>query len=186
DLGATCRVYRNDEISVEAVLAEEPSAIVLSPGPCTPDDAGICLDLVRAAVGKVPMFGVCLGYQAIGQALGGTITSAPSLMHGKRSNVVHEGAGVFRGLPSPLRVTRYHSLVLDRTTLPACLEPVAETEDGLLMGVAHRDAPVHGVLFHPESIASEAGHALLANFLDAAGIPRVKDIPEVAIPARVA
>lgn len=186
ELGVKCHVYRNDEISVSKVLAAKPKALVISPGPCTPDEAGICLDLIRKAAGKVPIFGVCLGYQSIGQAYGGQIIPAPTLMHGKLSNVAHSGSGVFSGCPDTLRVTRYHSLMLDDASLPDCLSPTAHTEDGLLMGVEHKSHPVHGVLFHPESVASDAGHTLLANFLDIAGIPRHAHIPQIERPAMIA
>ncbi|MEO0617704.1 MAG: aminodeoxychorismate/anthranilate synthase component II [Pseudomonadota bacterium] len=186
DFGVKCRVYRNDEKSVTAVLAEKPSAIVLSPGPCTPDEAGICLDLVTRAKGKVPIFGVCLGYQSIGQAYGGRIVRAPTLMHGKRSNITHNGLGLFDEIRSPIRVTRYHSLMLDQKSLPDALEATAKTDDGLLMAVSHKRHPVHGVLFHPESVASEAGHAIIANFLDMAGIRRHAHTPEITRPAQVA
>lgn len=170
ELGASARVYRNDKVSVDEVLAERPQAIVLSPGPCYPDQAGICIDLIRRAAGRVPILGVCLGHQAIGQAFGGRIVHAPKLMHGKLSRIRNTGAGVFRGLPPEFEATRYHSLVIERDTLPDALEITAETQDGVIMGVQHRTHAVHGVQFHPESIASEFGHSLLANFLDLAGI----------------
>ncbi len=172
ELGALCRVHRNDTVSVEDVLAEKPQAIVLSPGPCTPNEAGICLELVERAGADLPILGVCLGHQSIGQAYGGTVVRAPVLMHGKLSKIMNRGAGVFAGLPPKFSATRYHSLTVERDTLPDCLEITAETEDGVVMGFAHREHPVHGVQFHPESIASEHGHALLANFLDLAGIQR--------------
>ena len=170
ELGAECRVHRNDALSVAAVLAEKPQAIVLSPGPCTPNEAGICLDLIAKAGAKIPILGVCLGHQAIGQAYGGEVVRAPKLMHGKLSSIHHRGKGLFEGLPNRFQATRYHSLIVERTTLPDCLEVTAETEDGLIMGLRHRLHPVHGVQFHPESIASEHGHQLLANFLGLAGI----------------
>jgi anthranilate synthase component 2 len=169
ELGAETRVYRNDAITPAGVLDLVPDAIVLSPGPCYPDKAGICLDLVDAAAGKVPMLGVCLGHQSIGQAFGSRIVRAPVLMHGKLSAVKHAGSPLFAGIPSPFRATRYHSLVVERDSLPEALEITAETEDGIIMGLSHRQLPVHGVQFHPESIASEHGHALLANFLEIAG-----------------
>jgi len=170
ELGAQCRVYRNDKVSVDQVLEENPQAIILSPGPCTPNEAGICLDLVkRAAEGEVPLLGVCLGHQSIGQAFGGDIVRAPTLMHGKISTVRNTGAGIFTGLPPEFEATRYHSLTVKRETLPDCLEITAET-DGVIMGLQHKKLPLHGVQFHPESIASQHGHALLANFLDVAGI----------------
>jgi anthranilate synthase/aminodeoxychorismate synthase-like glutamine amidotransferase len=163
DLGARCEVRRNDAIGVEQALAMAPEAIVLSPGPCTPDDAGICLDLIEAAAGRVPVLGVCLGHQAIGQAFGGRVVRAPVPMHGKVSAIIHEGGDVFAGLPSPFQATRYHSLIVD--DLPETLEATAWTGDGLIMGLRHRTLPVFGVQFHPESIASQHGHALLGNFL---------------------
>ena len=170
--GASCVVRRNDAISVEDALALKPQAIVLSPGPCTPDEAGICVELVRAAAGRVPLLGVCLGHQAIGQAFGGKVVRAKAPMHGKLSAIRHDGTGLFRGLPSPFRATRYHSLIVERASLPADLAVTAETEDGTIMGLAHRRHPVWGVQFHPESIATEHGHRLLANFLEIAGIAR--------------
>ncbi len=165
DLGAACEVWRNDALSVAAVMELRPEAIVLSPGPCTPNEAGICLDLIAAAAGQVPILGVCLGHQAIGQAFGGTVMRAPSPMHGKVSPISHAASDIFEGLPSPFNATRYHSLIVERETLPEALVPTAFTEDGLIMGLRHRSLPVFGVQFHPESIASEHGHAILANFL---------------------
>jgi anthranilate synthase component II len=165
DLGARCTVRRNDAISVGDALALAPEAIVLSPGPCTPGAAGICLDLITAAAGRVPVLGVCLGHQAIGQAFGGRVIRADRPMHGKLSAVRHEGTDVFTGLPSPFQATRYHSLVVEPGTLPETLIPTAWTEDGAIMGLRHRTLPVFGVQFHPESIASEHGHEILANFL---------------------
>ena len=165
ELGARIEVHRNDRIGVADVLAARPDGIVLSPGPATPDTAGICLDLIREAGGHVPILGVCLGHQAIGQAYGGQVVRAPSLMHGKTSTIGHDGSGVFHGLPGSFTATRYHSLMVDRDRLPDCLRITATTEDGLIMGLSHTSRPVHGVQFHPESIASEHGHALLANFL---------------------
>lgn len=170
ELGARTRVYRNDKVSVDLVLAERPQAIVLSPGPCYPDDSGICLELIARAAGDVPLLGVCLGHQAVGQAFGARIVQAPRLMHGKRSRIAHDGAGVFQGLPVQFEATRYHSLVIARESVPDDLEITAETDDGAIMGVRHKSHCVHGVQFHPESIASEHGHALLANFLELAGI----------------
>jgi anthranilate synthase component 2 len=170
ELGAECEVFRNDKVTVEAVLSARPKAIVLSPGPCTPNEAGICLELVAKAGPKVPMLGVCLGHQAIGQAYGGKVIRAPLPMHGKLSTIRHGGKGVFEGLPDRLQVTRYHSLIVARPGLPSELRVTAETSDGLIMGLEHKQHPVHGVQFHPESIASEHGHALLANFLKLAGI----------------
>jgi anthranilate synthase component 2 len=170
--GAECVVRRNDALTAAEALALKPQAIVLSPGPCTPDDAGICLELIRLAAGSVPILGVCLGHQAIGQAYGGKIVRARVPMHGKLSTITHDNSGVFRGLPKAFRATRYHSLVVERASLPADLAVTAETEDGTIMGLAHRRHPVHGVQFHPESIATEHGHRLLANFLDLAGVKR--------------
>jgi anthranilate synthase component 2 len=168
-LGADVTVWRNDAISAEDVIAARPDAIVLSPGPCTPNEAGICLDLVRNAGATTPMLGVCLGHQAIGQAFGGEVVRAPLPMHGKLSRISHNGRGVFRGVNGSFQATRYHSLVIDRKSAPPELEITAETEDGLIMGVSHRSAPVHGVQFHPESILSEHGRVVLRNFLDLAG-----------------
>ena len=167
-MGAPSEVVRNDKLTAREALAKNPKAIVLSPGPCTPNEAGICLDLIREAAGTVPILGVCLGHQAIGQAYGGTIVRQTP-MHGKLSKVRHRDAGIFEGLPNPIDVTRYHSLVVERASLPDVLEVTAETEDGIIMGLAHKQHPVHGVQFHPESIASQAGHELLANFLRLAG-----------------
>jgi anthranilate synthase component II len=163
ELGAEVEVRRNDALTVEAALALAPQGIVISPGPSDPDRAGICLDLVRRA-GTIPLLGVCLGHQAIGQAFGGKVVRAPVPMHGKVSAIRHDGSGVFAGLPNPFAATRYHSLIVERASLPAALAVTAET-DGLIMGLAHRERPVHGVQFHPESIASEKGHDLLRNFL---------------------
>jgi anthranilate synthase component 2 len=165
ELGAVCDVRRNDTLSVADALALTPEAIVLSPGPCTPNEAGICLDLITAAAGRIPILGVCLGHQAIGQVFGGRVIRAPRPVHGKTSPVLHDGTDVFAGLPSPFNATRYHSLIVDRATLPDALAVTAWTEDGLIMGLAHRSLPIYGVQFHPESIASEHGHDLLANFL---------------------
>ncbi|MFT8715506.1 anthranilate synthase component II [Gluconobacter potus] len=170
-LGVECDVRRNDALSVDEALALNPSAIVISPGPGAPAEAGICCDLIRAAAGKVPVFGVCLGHQAIGQAFGADVVRAPVPMHGKISAVHHDGTGVFAGLPDPVDVVRYHSLTLRPDSIPETLVVNARTEDGVIMGVRHRDYPVHGVQFHPESIASVAGRELLANFLKIAGIP---------------
>ncbi|OAG73561.1 anthranilate synthase component II [Gluconobacter japonicus] len=170
-LGVECDVRRNDALSVEEALALKPSAIVISPGPCAPDGAGICCDLIREAAGKVPVFGVCLGHQAIGQVFGAKVVRAPVPMHGKISAVDHDGTGVFAGLPNPVNVVRYHSLTLEPASIPPELIVNASTKDGIIMGVRHRDHDVHGVQFHPESIASTAGRELLANFLTLAGIP---------------
>ncbi len=159
DLGAECEVWRNDALSVAEVMAKQPEAIVLSPGPCTPNEAGICLDVIKAAAGQVPILGVCLGHQAIGQAFGGDVVRAPVPMHGKISAITHANSDIFEGLPSPFNATRYHSLIVARETLPETLIATAFTEDGLIMGLRHRSLPVFGVQFHPESIASEHGHA---------------------------
>ena len=165
ELGAEVEVRRNDEIALPDALELRPEAIVLSPGPCDPDRAGICLELIKAADGRVPILGVCLGHQAIAQAYGGRIVRAPVPMHGKISRIHHDGSGVFHGLDNDFEATRYHSLTVDPESMPGCLEINATTSDGVIMGVMHRDYPVHGVQFHPESIASENGHALLRNFL---------------------
>jgi anthranilate synthase component 2 len=166
ELGADVVVRRNDALTPAEALAMKPEGIVLSPGPCDPDKAGICLDLIReAAAVRMPLLGVCLGHQAIGQAFGGRVIRAPAPMHGKISPMLHRGESVLAGLPSPFSATRYHSLIVARDDLPACLTVTAETADGLIMGLAHRNLPIHGVQFHPESIASEHGHDLLANFL---------------------
>ena len=166
ELGATVEVIRNDSHSVEAILGKKPDGIVLSPGPCSPNEAGVCLDLITASVGKVPLLGVCLGHQAIGQAFGGKVIRAPELMHGKTSQISHTGKGLFADVKNPFTATRYHSLIVERDSLPAELEITAET-DGIIMGLQHRSLPIHGVQFHPESIASEHGHDLLKNFLNA-------------------
>jgi len=168
ELGAEPVVVRNDKITLDEIEAMHPDAIVLSPGPCTPNEAGVCLPLIERFATDIPILGVCLGHQAIGQAMGGDVIRAPHLMHGKTSRIEHEGKGLFRGLNSGFEATRYHSLIVDEATLPAELEVTAKSEDGLIMGVQHRSKPVHGVQFHPESIASENGHALLQNFLNLA------------------
>ncbi len=165
ELGAEVTIYRNDAIGADEGLALKPEGIVLSPGPCDPDQAGICLELIEKNGGAIPLLGVCLGHQAIGQAFGGEVIRAPSLMHGKVSDIHHPGDGLFEGLPTPFSATRYHSLIVERDSLPECLEVSAQTDDGVVMGIAHREFPVHGVQFHPESIASEQGHELLKNFL---------------------
>jgi anthranilate synthase component 2 len=172
ELGAEVTVKRNDALSVEAALVSKPQGIVISPGPSDPDHAGICLDLIRRA-GDVPVLGVCLGHQVIGQAMGGKVVRAPVPMHGKLSAIHHDGTGLFAGLPNPFQATRYHSLIVERASLPASLRVTAETEDGIIMGLVHRDRPLHGVQFHPESIASVGGHSLLKNFLDLAARARV-------------
>jgi anthranilate synthase component 2 len=167
ELGAEVAVHRNDKVTAREVMDTDPDAIVLSPGPCTPNEAGICLDLVSEAAPTVPLFGVCLGLQSIGQAFGGNVVRAPAPVHGKLSEITHRGQGVFRGINGPFKATRYHSLVVDRATLPGALAVTAET-DGLVMGAAHMTYPTHGVQFHPESIASENGHLILKNFLELA------------------
>ena len=165
DVGGRCDVVRNDKLTVAQALARQPEAIVLSPGPCTPNEAGICLDLIAAAAGKIPVLGVCLGHQAIGQAFGGKVVRAPLPMHGKLSRISHDGTDILEGVPSPFSATRYHSLIVERDSLPDVLIPTAWTDDGLLMAMRHRALPIYGVQFHPESIASEHGHRILANFL---------------------
>ncbi len=169
ELGAEVEVRRNDVVTPEQVLAMSPDAIVLSPGPCDPDKAGICLNLVEKAAGTVPILGVCLGHQTIGQVFGGKVVRAPEMMHGKVSQVFHHGDRLYEDIPSPFAATRYHSLIIGRDSVPDCLEITAETEDGIVMGLRHRQLPVHGVQVHPESIASQYGHELLANFLVLAG-----------------
>jgi anthranilate synthase component 2 len=170
ELGAECEVVRNDKITAAEAIRMAPQAIVLSPGPCTPNEAGICLDLIEKAGPTIPLLGVCLGHQSIGQAYGGQVVRAPVPMHGKLSTITHTGQGIFAGLPERFEITRYHSLIVERATLPDCLEITAETDDGIIMGLQHKSHPVHGVQFHPESIASQQGHALLANFLKLAGL----------------
>ena len=165
ELGEEVRVVRNDAIDIKGIAALAPARIVISPGPCTPTEAGVSVPLICEFAGKLPILGVCLGHQAIGQAFGGRIVHAGRVMHGKTSRISHAGKGVFAGLPSPFLATRYHSLVIERASLPDCLEITAESEDGEIMGVKHRQFEVEGVQFHPESILSEHGHALLKNFL---------------------
>jgi len=165
ELGEDVKVVRNDEMSVDEIDALAPSRVVLSPGPCTPNEAGVCLGLIERFAGRVPILGVCLGHQAIGQAFGGKVVHARELMHGKVSRIHHSGAGVFRGLPTPYEATRYHSLAIERESCPGELEVTAWTEDGEIMGVRHKRLAVEGVQFHPESILTEHGHALLKNFL---------------------
>jgi para-aminobenzoate synthetase component II len=166
ELGADVAVFRNDEISIREIKEKRPSHIVLSPGPCTPNEAGITLGLIKALAGEVPILGVCLGHQAIGQAFGGRVVRAQRVMHGKNSTVRHDGKGVFAGLPGDFSATRYHSLVVERATLPACLQATAESEDGEIMGLRHRELPVEGVQFHPEALLTEHGHSMLRNFLE--------------------
>jgi anthranilate synthase component 2 len=172
ELGGDPIVRRNDAITVQDAFAMKPEAIVLSPGPCTPNEAGICLPLIRGAPEDMPILGVCLGHQSIGQALGGEVVRAMSLMHGKVSPIHHTGTGLFKDMPNPFNATRYHSLAVTRESLPAELEVTAWTEDGEIMGFQHRTRPIHGLQFHPESIATEGGHKLLDNFLDLAGVKR--------------
>ena len=173
ELGAETRVARNDSLTVEDALGLHAEAILMSPGPCTPNDAGICLALLAAAPETLPIFGVCLGHQAIGQAFGGDVIRAKAIMHGKTSAIRHNGEGLFKGLDDGFTATRYHSLAVKRETLPEVLEVTAWTEDGEIMGLRHRTRPIHGVQFHPESIATESGHDLLGNFLDLAGVKRL-------------
>jgi anthranilate synthase component 2 len=166
ELGADVHVHRNDAVTLDEVAARDPEWIVISPGPCTPSEAGICVPLIQRFAGKIPILGVCLGHQAIGQAFGGNIGRAQRVMHGKLSPVAHDGRGVFTGLPTPLTATRYHSLAIAPETMPGCLEVTATADDGEVMGVRHRELAVEGVQFHPEAILTEHGHALLKNFLD--------------------
>lgn len=166
ELGAEVSVHRNDKVTSAAVIAANPDAIVLSPGPCTPKEAGICIDLIAQASATIPILGVCLGHQAIGDACGGNIIRAPVPVHGKLSAIRHQGQGLFRGISTPFHATRYHSLVVERESLPRDLVVTADTDDGLVMGLSHVRLPMHGVQFHPESIASEHGHLMLKNFLD--------------------
>ncbi|MBB5514733.1 anthranilate synthase component 2 [Rubricella aquisinus] len=166
ELGADVVVKRNDALTAAEAMAMRPEAILLSPGPCDPDQAGICLDITKAAAeARVPLMGVCLGHQTIGQVFGGAVVRAPAIMHGKVDDIHHEGRGVFEGLPSPLRATRYHSLTIAPDSVPDCLEVTATVADGTIMGLSHKELPIHGVQFHPESIASEHGHAMLRRFL---------------------
>jgi anthranilate synthase component II len=181
ELGAATKVVRNDALTAAEALALKPEAVVLSPGPCTPNEAGICLKLIAAAPEDLPILGVCLGHQAIGQAFGGEVVRAKTLMHGKTSTVRHAGGGLFAGLPEPVTATRYHSLAVERSSLPNTLSVTAWTDDGEIMGLQHASRPVHGVQFHPESIATEHGHRLLANFLGLASRFRSSQAP-VAIP----
>ncbi len=171
ELGAETEVVRNDQLTAAEALARRPQAVLLSPGPCSPNEAGVCLDLIAAAAAaRLPLLGVCLGHQAMGQAFGGAVVRAPQVMHGKTSAISHDGTGVFAGLPSPFEATRYHSLIVRDADLPAAFHVNARSPDGVIMGMHHRELPLHGVQFHPESIATEHGHALLANFLRLAGI----------------
>jgi anthranilate synthase component 2 len=175
ELGAETLVYRNDALSVEEALGLKPDGLLLSPGPCTPNEAGICLELLAAAPDDLPILGVCLGHQAIGQAYGGQVVRAKAVMHGKTSPIHHQGKGLFAGLPDPFTATRYHSLSVEKSTLPEVLEVTGWTDDGEIMGFSHRAKPVHGVQFHPESIATEGGHAMLANFLKLTGATPLAD-----------
>jgi len=168
ELGAKLAVYRNDKLGVDDVVAMDPEAIVISPGPCTPNEAGICLSMIERVGADIPIFGVCLGHQAIGQAYGGRVVRAPTLMHGKVSTVHHTGRSVFRGINGDFQATRYHSLTIEPESLPEAIEVTATSDDGVIMGAMHKSHPVHGVQFHPESIASEHGHRVLQNFLDIA------------------
>ncbi len=166
DMGVEAKVIRNDKASVEDILGLRPSRIVISPGPSDPDHAGICLPLIEAAgKAELPLLGVCLGHQAIGQAFGGKVIRAPKPMHGRIDHVTHNGKGIFKDIPSPYQITRYHSLIVERSSLPASLEATAETPDGLIMGLSHKTLPIHGIQYHPESIETEHGHALLKNFI---------------------
>jgi len=176
ELGAETVVYRNDAISAEDAVAMGPEAVVLSPGPCTPNEAGVCLALIGAAPASLPILGVCLGHQSIGQALGGEVIRAKSLMHGKTSPIHHTGEGLYAGMPNPFTATRYHSLSVARESLPTALRIHAWTEDGEIMGFSHVTRPLFGVQFHPESIATENGHQLLSNFLDLAGVKRLAEV----------
>ena len=172
ELGTSTLVKRNDALSAAQAIALKPDAVLLSPGPCAPEQAGICLELLASAPANLPILGVCLGHQAIGQAFGGKVVRAKSIMHGKTSLIRHEGKGVFANMPNPFTATRYHSLAVERASLPDVLEVTAWTDDGEIMGLSHKTRPIHGVQFHPESIATEGGHARLANFLDLAGVKR--------------
>jgi len=176
ELGAETKVVRNDDLTVAEAWALKPEAVLLSPGPCAPDQAGICLALIDTAPLTMPILGVCLGHQAIGQAMGGHVVRAKTVMHGKTSPIRHDGKGMFAGLPSPFTATRYHSLAVSRETLPNTLDVTAWTEDGEIMGFQHHERPLHGVQFHPESIATEHGHEMLANFLDLAGVKRLATV----------
>jgi len=172
ELGSQTRVYRNDALTAEEALALKPQAILLSPGPCTPDEAGICLDILKLAPRDLPILGVCLGHQAMGQAEGGKVIRAQTLMHGKTDAIAHTGEGIFKDIPTPFTATRYHSLAIERSSMPNTLRVTAWTADGEIMGVQHTDRPLYGVQFHPESIATQYGHEMLANFLDLAGVDR--------------
>jgi anthranilate synthase component 2 len=183
ELGADVEIVRNDQLTAAEAIAMQPRAVLLSPGPCSPNEAGVCLDLIAAAAAaRLPLLGVCLGHQALGQALGGTVERAPKVMHGKTSAITHDGTGVFAGIASPFAATRYHSLIVRDADLPASLFVNARSPEGLIMGMRHRDLPLHGVQFHPESIATEHGHQLLANFMTiAALVPKPVPTPAVAL-----
>ena len=184
ELGAETEVVRNDQITAAEAIALRPQAVLLSPGPCTPNEAGVCLDMITAAAeARLPLLGVCLGHQALGQAFGGTVVRAAQVMHGKTSAMTHDGTGVFAGLPSPFEATRYHSLIVREDDLPACFAVNARSPDGIVMGMRHRDLPLHGVQFHPESIATEHGHELLANFMRIAGMTPKLLAPKVSAAA---
>jgi anthranilate synthase component 2 len=171
ELGAETRVIRNDAITAAEAIALQPQAVLLSPGPCTPNEAGVCLDLIAAAAAvRLPLLGVCLGHQSLGQAFGGAVVRAPQVMHGKTSAMTHDGTGIFAGLPSPFEATRYHSLIVREDDLPGCFAVNARSPDGIIMGMRHKELPLYGVQFHPESIATEHGHAMLANFMTLAGL----------------
>ena len=170
EMGATTHVIRNDDMSVNEILAMAPEAILLSPGPCTPNEAGVCVPLLQQAPVDLPILGICLGMQSMGQAFGGKVIRAKEIMHGKTSPITHDNSGIFEGLPSPFTATRYHSLAVEEKSLPDCLHANAWTADGEIMGVRHKTQPIHGLQFHPESIASEHGHALIGAFLGLAGI----------------
>lgn len=180
ELGVDLEVVRNDKIRASEALSMDPEGIILSPGPCTPNEAGVCLDLIREVDGKMPIFGVCLGMQSIGQAYGGKIIRANRLMHGKMSAIAHDATGIFETIPTPFQATRYHSLVVEDASFPDCLFPTAKTDDGSLMGLSHISHPVHGVQFHPESIASEHGDKLLRNFIEIAQTFNKANRPKVA------
>lgn len=168
ELGVELQVFRNDQVTVDEVLGMNPQGIIISPGPATPDDAGICLDLIKAAYKTVPIFGVCLGHQSMGQVFGGTVKRAPYVMHGKTSPITHNGTDIFKDIPSPYTATRYHSLIVDKADFPDCLDITAESDDGLIMALKHKEYPLYGVQYHPESIASEYGHKLFENFIEIA------------------
>lgn len=185
ELGAEVAVHRNDKITADAAVAMKPAGIILSPGPCTPNEAGICLELIEKAAGKIPIFGVCLGHQSIGQAFQGRVIRAPVPMHGKISEIAHTGHAMFKDVPRRFSATRYHSLIVERATCPAQLEITATTDDGLIMAMAHKSEPIYGVQFHPESIASQYGHHILRNFLISTGLA-AKDVPKTANTAAAA